>query len=115
MNEKPQSAKTSLGMGQNLEGALCYLLGWITGLIFLIAEKDNKFVRFHAVQSIILAVALTVLSILIGLIFPSVIVVIFDLGLFALWIFMMYSAYIGKRFKLPIAGDMAEKQAATLN
>jgi uncharacterized membrane protein len=53
---KPMSetkGKTSTGMEQNLEGLLCYVLGWLTGIIFLLLEKDNKFVRFHAIQSIL--------------------------------------------------------------
>ena len=45
--------KTSTGLTENVAGLLCYILGWITGIIFLILEPDNKFVRFHAIQSII--------------------------------------------------------------
>ena len=45
--------KTVLGISENLEAVLCYALGWITGLIFLLLEKDNRFVRFHALQSLI--------------------------------------------------------------
>ena len=56
--------KTSLGMEQNLEGLLCYVIGWITGIIFLLLEKDNKFVRFHAVQSIVIFGAFTVVIII---------------------------------------------------
>ena len=45
--------KTSVGLQANVAGLLCYLVGWITGLIFFLIEKENKFVRFHALQSLI--------------------------------------------------------------
>ena len=45
--------KTSTGLDENVAGLLCYILGWITGIVFLVIEPDNKFVRFHALQSII--------------------------------------------------------------
>jgi uncharacterized membrane protein len=60
--------KTSTGMEQNLEGLLCYVLGWVTGIIFLLLEKENKFVRFHAIQSIVVFGAYTVISIILGFI-----------------------------------------------
>ena len=50
--------KTSLGIDQNLAGLLCYVVGWVTGIVFLILEGKNKFVRFHAVQSIVVFGAL---------------------------------------------------------
>ena len=60
-------SKTTTGMEPNLEGLLCYVLGWITGLIFLIIEKENQFVRFHAVQSIVVFGAYTVVAIILGI------------------------------------------------
>ena len=60
--------KTSTGMEQNLAGLLCYVLGWITGIIFLLLEKDNRFVRFHAIQSIVVFGAFTVLEIILSFI-----------------------------------------------
>ena len=45
--------KTSTGLEDNIAGLLCYVAGWVSGLIFLLIETENKFVRFHAVQSII--------------------------------------------------------------
>jgi len=45
--------KTSLGLDENIEGALCYVLGWLTGIVFFVLEKDNRFVKFHAMQSIV--------------------------------------------------------------
>lgn len=104
--------KTALGIEANLEGLLCYVLGWITGLIFLLVEKDNQFVRFHAVQSIIVFGAYTVLAFIIGFI-PGIWVFSWILGAlaFILWIVLMIKAYQGQKFKLPISGDIAERNS----
>ena len=58
------SGKTTTGIQQNLEGLLCYLGWWITGIVFLVLEKENRFVRFHAVQSIITFLVITVVEII---------------------------------------------------
>lgn len=103
--------KTSMGMEQNLEGLLCYVLGWVTGILFLVMEKDNKFVRFHAVQSIVVFGALTIVAIILSFI-PIVgwiINTILGIAAFILWIVLMMKAYQGTMYKLPIAGDLAEK------
>ena len=107
--------KTSMGMEQNGEGLLCYVLGWVTGIIFFIMEKDNKFVRFHAMQSIIVFGAITVIDIIFGIIFVFVPIIgwifmsLLGLLTFVLWLVLMLQAYQGKMFKLPVAGDIAEK------
>lgn len=108
--------KTSLGMEQNLEGLLCYVLGWITGIIFLMLEKDNKFVRFHAVQSIVVFGAYTILAIIIGFIpvIGGIITWILGALVFILWIVLMVKAYQGQMYKLPVAGDIAEKNSKPL-
>jgi uncharacterized membrane protein len=49
---RQEAPKTSIGLDQNIAGALCYLFGWVTGLVFYLIEKDNSFVRYHAMQSI---------------------------------------------------------------
>ena len=106
-----EEIKTSSGMNQNVAGLLCYVAGWITGLIFFLIEKENRFVRFHAMQSIITFGGLTVLFIGLGMI-PFVNLVLLPiLGLvqLVLWIVLMVKAYQGQLFKLPIIGDMAEK------
>jgi uncharacterized membrane protein len=111
MSEQP-GKKTSSGLQENLAGLLCYVLGWITGIVFLIIEKENKFVRFHAVQSIVVFGAYTILSIILGFI-PFVgwiINSLLGIAAFILWIVLMYRAYQGKMFKLPIAGNIAENQ-----
>ncbi len=107
-----EKRKTSLGLDENIEGCLCYVLGWITGIVFLVLEKENKFVKFHAMQSLVTFLVLFVVSLVIGMI-PFVGVIISPLiGLLGLilWILLMYTAFKGERFKLPIVGDFAEKQ-----
>ena len=107
----PDQIKTSSGMDQNVAGLLCYVAGWITGLIFFLVEKENRFVRFHAMQSIITFGGLTVLFIVLGMIpFLNVVLVpILALLQLILWIVLMVKAYQGQLFKLPMIGDMAEK------
>ena len=98
-------------MEENIEGALCYILTWVTGLVFLLLEKDNDFVRFHARQSILTFLPLTVLGFIIGWI-PFIgwfIGGLIWLLTFILWLVLMIKAYQGERFKLPIVGDIAER------
>ncbi len=107
--------KTSLGLDENIEGALCYVLGFVTGIIFLIMEKDNKFVKFHAIQSIITFLSLWVLnmviSVLLGAILPwsmfgivtGLISLISLIGIIV-WIILILKAFQGERYKLPLIG-----------
>ena len=107
----PEEIKTSSGMNQNVAGLLCYLAGWITGLIFFLIEKENRFVRFHAMQSIITFGSLTVLFMVLGFIPILGWMVMPILGILQviLWIVLMVKAYQGELFKLPIIGEIAEK------
>lgn len=103
----PQS---TINMSPNITGLLCYLGIWITGIIFFILEQRNRWVRFHAAQSIVvfggLGIAMAILSWIpfIGIFFT---VVIWIVGII-LWILLMSKAYNGERYKLPLAGDIAE-------
>ena len=101
--------KTSVGLQANVAALLCYLVGWITGLIFFLIEKENKFVRFHALQSLITFgfLAIIVMIPVIGIMLLPIAGI---LG-FILWILLMVKAYQGELFKLPIVGDIAEKKA----
>ena len=106
-------AKTSLGIEENVEGALCYLIGWVTGLVFYLLEKENKFVRFHAMQSIVVFLPLTIIAWFFGFIpFIGWVIsgLIWILSII-LWIVLMIKAYQGEMYKLPIAGDIAERNA----
>lgn len=104
--------KTSTGLDENVAGLLCYVLGWISGLVFVLIEKESKFVRFHALQSIYVFGVLTIAGIILGWI-PFIGVVLSPLiGALSivLWIVLMIKAYQGKMYKLPWAGNLAEKK-----
>lgn len=121
----PRSASASApGLTQNVASALCYLLGFITGIIFLVISPYNKdrTIRFHAFQSIFLSIAILVLDVLLG-IFSGILFAmhagalvwlfwrIYQLALFAGWIYLMYSAYSNRKIVVPGVGPFAEKQA----
>ena len=105
--------KTSMGMNANIAAVLSYLLGFITGIIFYILEKKNKFVRFHAMQSMVVFGFLWVLSFAVWLVpFLGWIIARFIYILeVILWVILMVKAYQGEYFKLPVAGDIAEKNS----
>ena len=102
-------AKTSIGLDEKLTGALCYLLVWVTGIVFYLLEKDNKFVRFHAMQSILVFLPLTIISWFFSW-FLWWLGWLIGLLIFILWIVLMIKAFQGEKFKLPIVGDIAENQ-----
>ena len=103
--------KTSTGLEENVAGLLCYVLGWISGLVFFLIEQENKFVRFHALQSIIVFGAFSVVIFILNFIpfIGWVISTIIGILGFVLWIVLMVKAYQGTRFKLPWSGNLAEK------
>ncbi len=105
--------KTITGLDENIEALLCYVVFWVTGLMFLILERENKFVRFHAAQSLATFLPLFVIWILLAWIPVLGAVVSFLIRLLALvlWVMLMLMAFQGKRFKLPWAGNFAEKHA----
>src|SRR5690625_1478809 len=61
---KEEKQKTASGLDENVAGLLCYLLGFVTGIVFLLMENENRFIRYHAIQSIIVSVALIILNII---------------------------------------------------
>ncbi|MGB9904406.1 MAG: DUF4870 domain-containing protein [Desulfotomaculales bacterium] len=107
-------------MQRNVAGLLCYVLGWLTGIIFYLLEKD-PFVRFHAVQSILTFGAFTAFSILISILLPlglwrlwfffHTLGTLVWLASVVLWVLLMVKAYQGERYKLPVVGDLAERYA----
>lgn len=103
-------SKTSTGLEKNIASGLCYVLGWLSGLIFLLVEKEDKEVRFHAMQSIIVFGGLNVLNIVlsISLVGIPLIPLLGIIGLI-LWILLMVKSFQGEMYKLPIVGDLAEK------
>jgi len=91
---------------------LSYLLGFITGVAFLVLEKDDRYVRFHAMQSTLVFGGLLVLNILLGMV-PILGWLISFLLLpvtLVLWLVLMFKAYQGEKFKLPYVGEIAEQQ-----
>ncbi len=112
-NNKEKNPKTMLNLEENIEGALCYTLGFVTGVVFLLLEKENKFVRFHAMQSLIVFLGLFLIT-AIPFIGWAASVLIAPLGI-ALWLILIYKAYREEKFKLPVIGDFAEKQLKKLD
>ena len=99
------------GLKKNTAGALAYVLGPITGVIFLILEKD-PFVRFHAMQSIVVFVTLFVLQWVLGLtVILLVLVPLVGILSFVLWLMCIYKAWMGKEWEVPVLGKFARKLA----
>jgi uncharacterized membrane protein len=108
------------GMTDNAASALCYVLGLITGILFLVLApyNQNKIIRFHAFQSIFLNVAWVVFWIVFNIIFAALhifsllfLTPLIGLAFFVLWIYMIISAYQGKTVVLPVIGPIAQAQA----
>lgn len=125
-------AKTSMNLEENVAGLLCYLIVWITGIIFYFVEKENKTVRFHAMQSILTFLPLSIIAWIVGWIgapkwtgsgyygyygwdpgIPALIWLSWAIWAITviLWLILMFKAYQGEKFKLPIVGDIAEKHS----
>lgn len=120
-----EADETSLGINENVAGALCYVLGFVSGLIFYFLEDENEFVRFHAIQSTLVFGGLFALGIVLnvaGIAFAAIPVlgVVISLALafvslligpvaFVLWVVLMFKAYKGERFALPFVGGYAEQ------
>jgi uncharacterized membrane protein len=104
--------KSSTGLQANLAGLLAYALGLVTGLVFFLIEKESKFVKFHAMQSIAFSVVMFITGFILAFI-PFIGIVggaVLNLAGLVVWIILMVKAYQGELFKLPVLGDFAEKQ-----
>ncbi len=102
--------KSSTGLEANLAAALSYLVGCVTGIIFLVVEKENRFVRFHAMQSTLVFAGIVLVDIVLQIvpILGALIVVFLVIpASAALWLVLMYKAYQGEEFKLPLVGQIA--------
>ena len=125
--EAAKAAKTAVGGVSDeskLFGALAYLLTPLTGILVYFMKKEDSFVKFHGMQSILFGVAAYILSFGLGIV-TSVLAVatmgvggicvlilpLFWLAIFVLWLFLMWKAYSGERYKLPYLGEMSEKYA----
>ena len=112
----------STGLTQELSVLVIYLFGWLSGLIFLLVEKRNQMVRFHAMQSIVLSVGATVVVIglnvlsiipLLGPVFALTSILV-SLGALCVGIFIIYKNFNGENVRLPVIGDLAEKWLSTV-
>ena len=115
--------KSVFGLDENIAAMVAYLGTFITGIIFLIMERDNKTVRFAALQSTIFFIGMGLISIVVGwlMVFigwipflgglvTSLIVGGIRLITFATWIYLSYTAYKGQKVKIPMLGDIVEEQ-----
>ena len=111
---------TSTGLTANIAGLLAYVLGPFTGVLFLVIEKENRFVRFHAAQSVAVSLAIIALSIafsimsavlavvpILGWIVALLAGLVFGLVTFVLWIVLMLRAFQGREWEAPIVGRFA--------
>ena len=112
--EETGKKPTMSGLDENIAGLLCYLFSIIGGIVFLIIEKENKFIRFHAMQAIFTFIVVVGLSLVLNIIplIGFIVSLLMTPLIFILSIFLMYQAYQGKMYKLPYIGDLAEQHSA---
>ena len=111
-----ETAKSTTGLEDNLAGFLCYVAGFITGIVFLIVEKKSSFVKFHAMQSTIIFLGLAIIPIILGFIpirrpIINLLVILVEIVFLILWILLPVKALRGERYGLPIVGRIAEQKA----
>jgi uncharacterized membrane protein len=106
-----EKEKSSTGLDENVAGFFCYLLGFITGIVFLLVEKKSNFVKFHAMQSTITFLGLFVILMILGMI-PIIGLLAYPIWILSLilWLLLMIKALQGERYMLPIVGKMAEEK-----
>ncbi len=100
----------STGLDKDVASGLCYVFGWLTGLIFLLVEKKDQDIRFHAMQSVVVfgGISLAHLVLSISLIGAPLIPLLMLVG-FVLWVLLMIKGFQGEKYKLPYVGELAEK------
>jgi uncharacterized membrane protein len=108
------AGRSSTGLDENVAGALCYFGLFITGIFFLVIEKQSEFVRFHAMQSTLVFVGLFVLSFVVRIVplLGGLVSALLYLSVVLVWAIGMLKAFQGERYKLPVFGDLAERQIA---
>ena len=121
----PGPRGSSTGLDSNIAGGLSYVLGFITGIIFLVVEKEDRYVRFHAAQSVVLSVALLVLWVAFSILGAIVQVIpglgpvlgmllflvwgVVGLAAFILWIVLLIKAFTGNEWEVPVIGEQARR------
>lgn len=108
-------AETSTGLDEKIAGTLAYVLGWVTGIVFLILEPNNKYVRFHAFQSILVFGVLTAVGLILGWIpvLGTIIYILVSILAFILWIILLVRASQGQKYHVKWAGPLAEKWSSS--
>ncbi len=125
-----QTAKSSTGLDENVAALLSYIFTWVTGLIFYLIEKDSRFVRFHAMQAILLGASTFVIGVVIYILWAVLLIivvnisdvlamvmnlvmmlvlVVFYLAFLIGWVMCLIKAFQKQYFKLPVLGNFAEK------
>ncbi len=109
---KTMDAKTNSKQDDKLIAAGSYFLGFLTGILFYLMYKGkDKYIEFHALQSVVFSIVITLLyTLLFVSIIGWILLPILGLGSLALWAWLMYQAYLGVKYKLPVIGDWCEKQ-----
>lgn len=121
----PRNSAAGVGLTMNLAAALSYALGLITGILFLVLEpyKNNKLVRFHAMQSILFSAACIVFAIVWSILVAILVSIagfwvltvdvplrlLIGLGIFGFWLYLMFQAYSEREYRIPWLGDFAAK------
>ncbi|HEX2090883.1 MAG TPA: DUF4870 domain-containing protein [Longimicrobiaceae bacterium] len=121
MSDTPSSSQGT-GLAPNVAGALSYLLGPITGILFLVLEKESRFVRFHAAQSIGVSIVLFVVNValmvltgvlsvipILGTLIGFLLSLAVGLASFGLWLYLMYRAYQGEEWEVPWVGTQVRR------
>ena len=106
--------RSSTGLDENVAGALCYFGLFVTGIFFLVVERQSDFVRFHAMQSTLVFVGLFVLSFVVRIVplLGGIVSALLYLSVIGVWAYGMLKAFQGERYKFPVFGDLAERQIA---
>ena len=128
-----QTAKSSTGLDENVAALLSYVVGWLSGLVFFLIEKDSRLVRFHAMQSLLLSggglviiialwIFIAVASLIVGQIsgilsfllsmLLGLVATVIGLAILVGAVIALIKAYQGQYFKLPVIGNLAEKYSA---
>jgi len=105
------SKKTKIGIEENLAGVLCYLVGFVSGIVMFAIERDNRFVKFHALQSFVVFLGLTIINMLVGVIpfIGSLLGALILILMIFLWIFLIVKAFGGEKYMVPGVGKFVEE------
>lgn len=112
--------ETTTNSNEKLVGALCYLAGPITGVLFLLIERKNQYIRYHAMQSTLVFGGIFLLQIVLGIVpilgwlMALILSPLIFLVTFLLWLVLMFKAYSGEKYHLPFFGNLTDKQLAKL-